>query len=439
VACVDKRPVLGGTCLNVGCIPSKALLDSSELYDVIRHKASRHGIQVGEVRLDLGALMKRKDQVVKTLTDGVAFLFKKNKITPFQGTGRLLGAGKVEATASDGKKTLLEAPAVLLATGSEVATLPALALDGKQIVGSTEALSFDSVPGQLIVVGGGYIGLELGSVWSRLGSKVTVLEFLPKLLPLNDGEIATLVQKSLTRQGLDIHLQTKVTGATVAGGKVTVAAQTPEGAKSFTGDKVLVAVGRRPYLAGLGLEEAGVHFDPKTGRVGIDEHWQTNVPDVYAIGDLVAGPMLAHKAMAEGIAVAEHLAGHAAHVNYEAIPSVIYTWPEVAAVGLTEEQVKDSGREYRVGRFPFAASGRGRAMDETEGVVKVIADTKTDRVQGVHIFGPRASDMIAEAVAIIEFQGAAEDIARIIHAHPTFSESLAEAAWAAYLGKALHA
>jgi dihydrolipoamide dehydrogenase len=439
VACVDRRAALGGTCLNVGCIPSKALLDSSELYATVRHKLARHGIKVEGATLDLAQMMKRKDQVVKGLTDGIAFLFKKSKITFIHGTARLDAPGRVAVEKAGGGSMTLEAGAVLLATGSEPAAPPSLTPDGKQIVTSTEALAFDEVPGHLIVVGGGYIGLELGSVWSRLGSKVTVLEFLPNLLPLNDGEIARLVQKSLTQQGLAFHLDTRVTKAVVDKGQVTVHAEGQGKPLTFSGDRVLVATGRRPVTAGLGLEAVGVAIDPKTGRVPVDDHFRTNVEGVYAIGDLVPGPMLAHKAMEEGIACVERLAGHAAPVNYDAIPSVIYTWPEVAAVGLTEEQVKESGRPYRVGKFPFQASGRARCMDETEGLVKVIADEQTDRVLGVHIFGPRASDLIAEAVVTIEFAGSAEDIARIVHAHPTLSEAVAEAARMAYAGKPIHA
>jgi dihydrolipoamide dehydrogenase len=439
VACVDKRPAFGGTCLNIGCIPSKALLDSSELFDLARRKFGNHGIGVGRLSLDLATMMKRKGQVVKSLTDGVGWLLKKNKVTAYTGTARLLGPGRVELTRADGSKEVLEAKAVLLATGSDVIELPNLKFDHQFIVNSTDALSFNDVPRHLIVVGGGYIGLELGSVWARLGSKVTVLEFLPRLLPATDGEIAGMVRKSLEKQGLEFHLETKVTGARVSGRQVTVTTAKDGREGTFGGDKVLVAVGRRPFVEGLGLAEAGVNHDPKTGRVEVDEHYQTNVPGVYAIGDLVAGPMLAHKASEEGIAVAEHLAGKPAHVNYDAIPSVIYIWPEVAAVGATEEQVKESGRPYRVGKFPFVASARAKSLDETEGIVKVIADADTDRVLGVHIFGPRASEMIAEAVAVMEFKGSAEDIARLCHAHPTLSEALGEAARAAWSGSALNA
>jgi dihydrolipoamide dehydrogenase len=437
VACIDKRATFGGTCLNVGCIPSKALLDSSELFAVASSKLSRHGIKADNVGLDLPVMLRRKDGVVKALVDGIAGLLKKNKIAAYHGTARLAGPGKVVVAKADGETTL-EAGAVLIATGSEPAGLPSLPFDGKFVVSSTEALSFEKVPPRLIVVGAGYIGLELGSVWARLGSKVTVLEFLPRILPLTDAEIAGMVQKSLAKQGLTFHLDGKVTGAKVQGDAVTVTAQTKKGEATFVGEKVLVATGRRPNTAGLGLKDAGVVVDEKTGRVTVGKHYQTNVPGVYAIGDVTDGPMLAHKAMEEGIAFAEKLAGGAAHVNYDAIPSVIYIWPEVASVGLTEEQVKESGQQYRVGKFPFAASGRAKCLDESEGVVKVIADAKTDRVLGVHIFGPRASDMIAEAVAVVEFAGSAEDIARITHAHPTLSESLGEAARAAWSGKAIH-
>ena len=440
VACIDKRPAFGGTCLNVGCIPSKALLDSSEWLHVAQHKLAGHGIGVGRVTVDLGAMMKRKSQVVKSLTDGVGFLLKKNKVTTVTGTARLLGGGKVEVDRVELTKETLQGKNILLATGSEVAELPFLKFDHQFVVNSTDALAFTDVPKHLIVVGGGYIGLELGSVWKRLGAKVTVLEFLPRLLPSTDGEIAGLVRKSLERQGLEFHLETRVTGARVSKSSVTVTSVGVTGKElAFTGDKVLVAVGRRPYTEGLGLAEAGVKQDEKSGRVEVDAHFQTNVPGVYAIGDLIAGPMLAHKASEEGIAVAEHLAGKPSHVSYDTIPSVIYIWPEVASVGPTEEQIKETGRPYRVGKFPFLASGRAKALDETEGVVKVIADAQTDRLLAVHIFGPRASDMIAEAVAVMEFQGSAEDIARLVHAHPTLSESLGEAARAAWTGSALHA
>jgi dihydrolipoamide dehydrogenase len=451
VACIEKRSgkALGGTCLNVGCIPSKALLDSSELYEVTRHKLAKHGIKVGGVSLDLGEMMRRKDGVVKSLTDGIAFLFKKNKVTPYFGTGKLTAPGKVEVTGDDGTKTQLEADNVLLATGSESTELPFLKFDGKNVVSSTEALAFESVPKHLIVVGGGYIGLELGSVWRRLGSEVTVIEFLPRILTISDGEVAAQVHKLLTKQGFTFHLDTKVTGAKVGGGvlgstNITVTAQTKDGKElTVTGDKVLVAVGRRPYTGGLGLDEAGVEYDKKTGKIPVDKQFKTNVPGVYAIGDLIDGPMLAHKASEEGVAFAEMLAGHKPHLNYDCIPSAIYIWPEVASVGLHEEQVQATGRAkgegYKVGKFPFVASGRAKAMDDTDGFVKVITDAKTDRLLGVHILGPRASDLIAEAVAVMEYKGSAEDIARMVHGHPSLTESVGEAARAAWLGMAIHA
>jgi dihydrolipoamide dehydrogenase len=438
VVCIDKRAALGGTCLNIGCIPSKALLDSSELYSVARNRFARHGIQAKEVNLDLPTMLKRKDGVVKSLVDGLAYLFQKNGIQIVTGLAKVEAPGRVAVKKPDGTTIHLEGDAILLATGSEPAAVPTLPYDGTNIVSSTEALAFDKVPAQLIVVGAGYIGLELGSVWARLGAKVTVLELLPRILPGMDTEIATLVQKSLTRQGMKFHLETKVLDATVQGGQVVVRTQHQGQNSEFQGDKVLVAVGRKPCTAGLGLTELGVTIKERTGRVQVDEAYQTTVPGIYAIGDLIDGPMLAHKAHEEGIAFAEKLAGKAGHVNYGAIPGVVYIWPEVATVGLTEEQVKETGKPYRVGRFPFQASGRAIAMDETEGIAKVIADQATDRLLGVHIFGPRASDLIAEAVMAIEFSASAEDIARICHAHPTLSEGLADAARAAYSGKAIN-
>jgi dihydrolipoamide dehydrogenase len=430
VACVDKRAALGGTCLNIGCIPSKALLDSSEHFAFTRAGLARHGVKVGGVTLDLAEMMSRKDKVVKGLTDGVAFLFKKNKITPVHGSARLGQRGQVVVKGQKDEALLLEASHVVLATGSEPSSLPALPFDGVHVVSSTEALSFDKVPEHLVVVGGGYIGLELGSVWSRLGAKVTVVEFLPRLLPLNDRETADALHKALARQGLVFHLDTKVTAASVQGGQVIVNAQSGGKDVHFPGDRVLVAVGRRPYTTGLGLAEAGVRTDERSGRVLVDDDFRTTAEGVYAIGDLITGPMLAHKAEDEGIALAERLAGMKTQVNHDAIPSVIYTHPELAAVGLTEEQIKDSGREYRVGKFPFAANGRARCLDEIDGFVKVIADAKTDRLLGVHIIGPRASDLIAEAVSVVEFAGSSEDIARTCHAHPTLSEAVREAALA---------
>jgi dihydrolipoamide dehydrogenase len=430
VACVEKAKTLGGTCLNIGCIPSKALLDSSELYYLARNRFQHHGIQLANIELDLPRMLARKNEIVKGLTDGVAFLFRKNKIDRVNGTGRLAGKGIVRVEGEANSE--LEAGAILLATGSVPAALPFLPYDGTQIVSSTEALAFPMVPEHLIVIGGGYIGLELGSVWSRLGAKVTVLEFLPKLLPLNDAEVAGILHKSLTRQGLDIHLGTKVTGADKAAGAVTVHAEKDGQKQSFTGDRVLVAVGRKAASADLGLEQAGVRVEDRTGKVLVNEHFETSAPGVYAIGDLIAGPMLAHKASEEGIACVEHLAHKGGHVNYNAIPSVIYTAPEVAAVGLTEEQAKETGRPYKVGKFPFQINGRAKSLDETEGLVKVIADQQTDRILGMHIVGPRASDLIPEGVLGMEFGATAEDIARTCHGHPTLSEAVGEAARAAW-------
>ncbi|MGL4549842.1 MAG: dihydrolipoyl dehydrogenase [Gemmataceae bacterium] len=427
VALVEKRPTLGGTCLNVGCIPSKALLDSSEAYHQAKSSFARHGVQVGDVKLDLGTMMARKDGVVKGLTQGVAGLMKKNRVTVFTGTAKLLPPAAQGHKVQVGDQTLT-APRVLLATGSEPTRIPSVPFDGKHVVDSTGAIAFDKVPKHLIVIGGGYIGLELGSVWARLGSKVTVLEFLPRIFPLADAEIADAAHKSLVKQGLTFHLETKVESAAVQGNEVVVKVTGKNGPAEFRADKVLVAVGRRPFSAGLGLAEAGVKSDERTGVVPVSEEFETNVKGVYAIGDLVPGPMLAHKAEEDGVAFAERLAGMKTKVHYDRIPSVIYIWPEVASVGPTEEEVKKSGREYKAGKFPMQYSPRAKCMDEAEGLVKVLADAKTDKLIAVHIFGPRASDMIAEAVAVMEFGGSAEDIGRICHAHPTLSEALKEAA-----------
>ena len=436
VACVEKNRSLGGTCLNVGCIPSKALLDSSEIYYLAKHRFGHHGIQLGGVELDLPRMHTRKNEIVKSLTDGVAFLLKKNSITHYVGAGRLLGKGKIEVAGDNPAE--LEAGAIILATGSEPAPLPFLPFDGKQIVSSTEALAFERVPSRLIVIGGGFIGLEIGSVWARLGAKVTVLEFLPRLLPVNDGEVAKALHKSLQKQGLDIHLETKVTGAKKLTNNVTVHAEQDGKNVDFTGEKVLVCVGRRPYTEGLNLKEIGVQVEEKSGRVPVNSKFETSVPGVFAIGDMIRGPMLAHKASEEGIALAELLAGKAGHVNYNTIPSVIYTHPEVAAVGLTEEQVKEEGRKYKVGKFNIGVTGRAKCLDETEGFVKIIADAETDRILGMHVIGPRASDLIAEGVLGMEFFASAEDLARTCHAHPTLSEAVGEAARAAW-AKAIQA
>ena len=370
VACVEKRATLGGTCLNVGCIPSKALLDSSELFELASHRFKTHGIDVGDVGLDLGAMMARKDKVVGELTQGVGGLFKKNKVEPVFGSATIDGPNAVRVALNDEGERTLETEAILIASGSVPIELPFLPFDGETIVDSTGALAFDRVPDHLVVVGGGYIGLELGSVWKRLGSKVTVVEFLPQIVPIVDREIGNQLFRSLKTQGLEFLLETKVTGAEVKDGKATLKAESKDGAPvSIDCDAVLVAVGRRGYLDGLGLDAVGVEHEPKAGKVKVDDHFQTSVPSIYAIGDAIAGPMLAHKAEEEGVAVAELIAGKAGHVNYETIPSVIYTWPEVASVGITEEQAKQRGLSYKVGKAPFVANGRAKAMDEREGIV----------------------------------------------------------------------
>ena len=437
VACIDKRGTFGGTCLNVGCIPSKALLDSSELYHLAQVRFPRHGIGVGELKLDLAAMMARKDKVVRELTGGVAFLLKKNKIEAITGTARLTKPGEVVVKDASGAERALACKNILLATGSEPIQIPALPFDGNHVISSTEALCLDRVPEHLVVVGGGVIGLELGSVWRRLGARVTVVEFLPKILGICDGEIAGLLQKSLEKTGFEFKLGTKVTGRRIEGDRVILEAENQDGKVEIPGDKVLVCVGRKAYTRGLGLETIGLEPDPRSGQLSVDENYQTRVPGVFALGDLTAGPMLAHKAEDEGMVFAERLAGQKSHMDLEAVPNVVYTWPEIASVGPTEEQLKARGTDYKVGKFQLRANGRAKCMDEDEGLVKVIADPKTDRVLAVHIFGPRASDMIAEAVHVIEFKGSSEDIVRISHAHPTLSEGLREAAMAVH-GRAIH-
>lgn len=430
-ACVEKMKALGGTCLNIGCIPSKALLDSSEHYHHVKHKLSRHGVVVKDVGLDLPAMMKRKDQVVSGLTTGVAGLFKKHKIAYLNGHGRLVSPTEIEVKKADGAVERVGAKYIVLASGSVPGALPTAPYDGKRIIDSTGALSLPEVPGKLVVIGGGAIGLEMGSVWQRLGSKVTVVEFMDRIVPTADVQMTKELQKLLTRQGMEFKLSTKVTKAETKGNKVIIEMEAAAGGgkETLEADYVLVAVGRRPYSENLGIKELGITQD-KVGRVDVNDHFQTKVPNIYAIGDLIRGPMLAHKAEEEGIAVAEILAGQHGHVNYEAIPSVVYTWPELASVGATEEECKAKGVTYKIGTFPFIANGRAKAMDEIEGLVKIIADAKTDRILGMHIVGPRASDMIAEGVAVMEFGGSAEDIARSSHAHPTLAEVVKEAALA---------
>ncbi|PIO98997.1 dihydrolipoyl dehydrogenase [Pleomorphomonas carboxyditropha] len=427
VAVVEKRASHGGTCLNVGCIPSKALLHASEMFHEAGHVFAKLGVKVGAPELDLPAMMAHKDTTIRGNVQGIDFLFKKNKITVHRGTGRILAAGKVEVTAESGDKTVVEARNILIATGSDVAGLPGIVIDEKSVVSSTGALSLEKVPEHLVVIGAGVIGLELGSVWQRLGARVTVIEYLDRILPGLDGEVAKAFQKLLERQGFTFKLGRKVTG--VEAGTVSFEPAAGGEAETLAADVVLVAVGRKPYTQGLGLAEVGVKLDGK-GRVEIDDHYATSVPGIYAIGDVVAGPMLAHKAEDEGIAVAELLAGKAGHVNYDVIPAVVYTSPEVAAVGRTEEDLKAAGIPYKVGKFSFIANGRAKSILKTDGFVKVLAHADTDRVLGVHILGPGAGEAIAEAAVLMEFSGSAEDLARTCHAHPTLSEALKEAALA---------
>jgi len=426
VAVVEKRATHGGTCLNVGCIPSKALLHASEMFHEAGHVFAKLGIKVAP-ELDLSAMMGHKDATVKSNVQGIDFLFKKNKITVHRGTGRILAAGKVEVTADGGDKSVIETKNILIATGSDVVGLPGITIDEKTVVSSTGALSLEKVPEHLVVIGAGVIGLELGSVWQRLGARVTVIEYLDRILPGLDGEVAKAFQRLLERQGFTFKLGRKVTG--VDGNTVSFEPAAGGEAETTTADVVLVAIGRKPYTEGLGLAEAGVKLDGK-GRVEIDGHYATNVPGIYAIGDVVVGPMLAHKAEDEGIAVAELLAGKAGHVNYDVIPGVVYTSPEVAAVGRTEEDLKAAGVPYKVGKFSFLANGRAKSILKTDGFVKVLAHADTDRVLGVHIIGPGAGEAIAEAAVLMEFSGSAEDLARTCHAHPTLSEAMKEAALA---------
>ena len=426
-ALIEKDATLGGTCLNVGCIPSKALLESSEQFHLARSGLAAHGVKCADVTLDLPTLMARKATIVKQLTDGIPLLMKKHKVTVLRGTGRLIGTGRVDVAGAGGEQQL-EAGAICLAMGSVPVQVPSLPFDGRTIVTSTEALSFDAVPGRLVVVGAGAVGLELGSVWSRLGAQVTVVEMLPRVAPFADAQMSNVLERALKAQGLAFRLETKVTAAKVGASGVTVTLQGPKGEESLECDKVLVAVGRKPCIDSAGIVAAGVKLE--NGRVATGESYLTSVPGVYAIGDLIAGPMLAHKAEEEGVAVAEIVAGKPGHVDYEAIPNVIYTAPELACVGLTEEEVKARGLPYKVGKSLFRVNGRAKSLAAEEGQVKVIAHAETDRLLGVHIVGARASDMIAEAVMAMAFQASAEDVARTPHAHPTLAEILKEAALA---------
>ncbi|WEX09900.1 dihydrolipoyl dehydrogenase [Chelativorans sp. AA-79] len=434
-AVVEKRPNHGGTCVNVGCIPSKALLHATEMFAEAGHSFADLGIDVGTPKFELKKMLAHKDRTVEQNVKGLDFLFKKNKIDVFRGTGRIAGAGKILVTGEDGKDQTVETKNIVIATGSDVAGIPGVEVkfDEKVVVSSTGALELSKVPERMVVVGGGVIGLELGSVWSRLGSKVTVVEYLDTILGGMDGEVARQFQRMLSKQGFEFKLGAKVTGVSKTKGGASVTFEPAKGgeAETIEADIVLVATGRKPYTEGLGLEEAGVEVDER-GRVKTDEHLRTNVPGIYAIGDVIAGPMLAHKAEDEGVAVAEIVAGQAGHVNYEVIPSVVYTSPEVASVGKTEEELKKAGIEYNAGKFPFSANGRARSMLHTDGFVKVLADKKTDRVLGVHILGFGAGEMIHEAAVLMEFGGSSEDLARTCHAHPTMSEAVKEAALATF-------
>ena len=432
VASIDKNDQLGGTCLRVGCIPSKALLESSERFYDVQESFKEHGIGVEGVSLDLPTMLGRKDKVVKSLTDGIAFLFKKNKITRYQGVGKIMGEGKVTVHGEDGD-TELTADNIIIATGSKVASLPGVELDGDRVGTSTEALDYPEVPEHLVVIGAGYIGLELGSVWKRLGAKVTVLEYLDRILPGMDEEIAKEALKIFKKQGLEFRLGAKVTSAKAEGDTCTVEV---EGQEPITCDRVLVAVGRKPNTEGLGLEAVGLELDER-GRVPVDDRFNTAVDGIYAIGDVIRGPMLAHKGEEEGIACVEGVAGGYVHVNYGAIPAVAYTEPEIASVGKTEEELKAEGVAFKKGVFPFQANGRAKSLGHPEGKVKILADAETDRVLGVHIIGARAGDLIAEAAVALEFGASAEDIARSSHAHPTLAEAVKEAALAVE-GRAIH-
>ena len=428
-ACVEKDPALGGTCLNVGCIPSKALLQASEEYAHAGKALARHGVMIEGLSLDLDEMMGHKDKVVGDLTKGIAHLFKNSEITSFTGTGALGANGEVIVSAADGSETKLEAGATIIATGSAAASLPGIEIDEKRIVSSTGALTLEAVPSHFAVIGAGYIGLEMASVWGRLGAKITVIEFLDRIVPGMDGELAAQFQKILRRQKMKFKLSTKVVAAEASDAGVTLTMESVSGGAQETldADVLLVAVGRRPYTEGLGLEQAGVTLD-KAGCIEVGENYETNVTGVYAIGDVIKGPMLAHKAEDEGVAVAEIIAGQKSHVNYAAIPGVVYTQPELASVGQTEEQLEEAGIDYNSGSFPFIANGRARAMSATDGFVKILADAASDRILGVHIMGADAGTLIAEAVLAIELGASAEDLARTCHAHPTLSEAIKEAA-----------
>lgn len=439
VACVEKRGALGGTCLNAGCIPSKALLQSSHHYEMASQKFADHGIIASGLEVDLETMLKRKDKVVMDLTKGIEFLFKKNKVSYIQGAAVLAGDGKVKVTLPDGTEREVSALNIIIATGSEVAPLPGVEIDEQQIVSSTGALSLNRIPSSMIVIGGGVIGLELGSVWRRLGAEVTVVEFLDTLLPGMDLDVRKQMQRSMKKQKMKLRLSSKVTAASrdANGVSLTVESIKKGGSETLQADVVLVAIGRIPYTQGLGLEDVGIATDER-GFIQVDQSFKTSVNGVYAIGDVIGGAMLAHKAEEEGVALAEILAGKPGHVNYQTIPGVVYTWPEVASVGRTEDGLKRDAVSYSVGKFPFSANSRARANGDSEGFVKILADAETDRLLGVHIVGPAAGDLIAEAVSVMEFGGSAEDIARTCHAHPALGEAVKEAALDLD-GRAIHA
>jgi dihydrolipoamide dehydrogenase len=428
VACIEKYDSLGGTCLNVGCIPSKALLQSSENYAEALHGLADHGVEIDGVKLNLDKMLERKDSVVKGLTDGIAYLFKKNEVDRILGHGAIKSATEV-VVEHDGETKTLETKKILIATGSKPASIPGVEIDKDRVVDSTGALAFPEVPETFVVIGGGYIGLELGSVWQRLGADVTVLEYLPKILGPMDDEISKQAQRILKKQGLKFELGVKVTGTSVDGDKVTVTYEDGDETKEIVADRVLVSTGRKPYTHNLGLEDVGVKVSDR-GFIEVDKDFKTNVDGIYAIGDVIGGAMLAHKAEEEAVVCVERMNGIGAHINYDAIPGIVYTWPEIASVGKTEQELKDAGIEFKKGKFPFSANSRARAIADTDGFVKIIADAKTDRILGAHIIGPSAGDLIAELAVAIEFGGASEDIARSSHAHPTLAEAVKEAALA---------
>jgi dihydrolipoamide dehydrogenase len=437
-AIIEKYSTLGGTCLNVGCIPSKALLDSSEHYHNAAHTFKTHGINLSNLQVDLPQMISRKDDVVKQNVDGIQFLMKKNKIEVHHGLGSFVDPHTVKVTKEDGTSTAIQGKNIIIATGSKPASLPFINLDKHRVITSTEALKMKEIPKHLIVIGGGVIGMELGSVYGRLGAKVSVVEFMDSIIPTMDKSMGKELQKSLKKIGFDFYLKHKVIAVQNLGEEVVVKADNGKGdVVEIKGDYVLVSIGRKAYTQGLNAEAAGVKITER-GQVEVNDHLQTSVPHIYAIGDVVKGAMLAHKAEEEGVFVAETIAGQKPHINYLLIPGVVYTWPEVAAVGYTEEQLKEQGRKYKAGKFPFLASGRARASMDTDGLVKVLADAETDEILGVHMIGPRTADMIAEAVVAMEFRASAEDIARMSHAHPTYTEAFKEACLAATDNRALH-